>query len=122
VNETNEQVGAKALNLVKMRKSNLPIPDGFIIQTEALKRYIEWNQIDLQMDNIKERILCGEIPIEIETDLMEEFEHLRSSYNSVAVRSSSGADDLEGASFAGQYESYLNALLEIAHFVGHRQF
>ncbi|RAS90860.1 phosphotransferase (plasmid) [Priestia endophytica] len=108
VDETNERVGAKALNLIKMKKRNLPIPDGFVIQTEALKSYLEWNQINLQMDNIQERVLHGEIPIEIETDLIEAFKNLRNSYTSVAIRSSSGAEDLEGASFAGQYETYLN--------------
>jgi rifampicin phosphotransferase len=108
VDESNERVGAKALNLIKMKKRNLPIPDGFVIQTEALKSYLEWNQINLQTDNIEERVLCGEIPIEIETDLIEAFKNLRNSYTSVAIRSSSGAEDLEGASFAGQYETYLN--------------
>lgn len=108
VDEANEKVGAKALNLIKMKRKNLPIPDGFVIQTEALKRYIEWNEINRQTDNIHERILHGEIPIEIETDLIEAFQNLKSSYTSVAVRSSSGAEDLEGASFAGQYETYLN--------------
>ncbi|MEH7373310.1 PEP/pyruvate-binding domain-containing protein, partial [Priestia megaterium] len=108
VDEANEKVGAKALNLIKMKRKNLPIPDGFIIQTEALKRYIEWNEIDRQTDNIHERILHGEIPIEIESDLVEAFRNLKCSYTSVAVRSSSSAEDLEGASFAGQYETYLN--------------
>ncbi|MGB3785196.1 PEP/pyruvate-binding domain-containing protein [Priestia megaterium] len=108
VDEANEKVGAKALNLIKMKKENLPIPDGFVIQTEALKRYIEWNGINRQTDNIHERILQGEIPIEIESDLIEAFRNLKSSYTSVAVRSSSSAEDLEGASFAGQYETYLN--------------
>ncbi|MCM3544402.1 PEP/pyruvate-binding domain-containing protein [Priestia megaterium] len=108
VDETNEKVGSKALNLIKMKKENLPIPDGFVIQTEALKRYSEWNGINRQTDNIHERILHGEIPIEIERDLIEAFQNLKSSYMSVAVRSSSSAEDLEGASFAGQYETYLN--------------
>ncbi|MFU1993902.1 PEP/pyruvate-binding domain-containing protein [Priestia megaterium] len=108
VDEANEKVGAKALNLIKMKRKNLPIPDGFVIQTEALKRYIEWNEIDRQTDNIHERILHGEIPIEIESDLVEAFRNLKCSYTSVAVRSSSSAEDLEGASFAGQYETYLN--------------
>ncbi|MGE7305137.1 PEP/pyruvate-binding domain-containing protein [Priestia megaterium] len=108
VDEANEKVGAKALNLIKMKKENLPIPDGFVIQTEALKRYIEWNEINRQTDNIHERILQGEIPIEIESDLIEAFRNLKGSYTSVAVRSSSSAEDLEGASFAGQYETYLN--------------
>ncbi|WP_195694846.1 PEP/pyruvate-binding domain-containing protein [Priestia megaterium] len=108
VDEANEKVGAKALNLIKMKKENLPIPDGFVIQTEALKRYIEWNGINRQTDNIHERILQGEIPIEIESDLIKAFRNLKNSYTSVAVRSSSSAEDLEGASFAGQYETYLN--------------
>ncbi|MEM4996182.1 MULTISPECIES: PEP/pyruvate-binding domain-containing protein [Priestia] len=108
VDGANERVGAKALNLIKMKRKNLPIPDGFVIQTEALKRYIEWNGIDRQTDNIHERILHGEIPIEIESDLIEAFRNLKCSYTSVAVRSSSSAEDLEGASFAGQYETYLN--------------
>ncbi|KNH24103.1 phosphotransferase [Priestia megaterium] len=108
VDEANEKVGAKALNLIKMKKENLPIPDGFVIQTEALKRYIEWNGINRQTDNIHERILQGEIPIEIESDLIKAFGNLKNSYMSVAVRSSSSAEDLEGASFAGQYETYLN--------------
>lgn len=108
VDEVNQQIGSKALNLVKMKKRNLPIPDGFVIQMEALKRYMEWNQIDLKSSNIQKRILEGELPIEIENDLLEAFRDLKRTYTSVAVRSSSSAEDLDGASFAGQYETYLN--------------
>ncbi|MGR9522436.1 hypothetical protein ACSS31_01220 [Priestia megaterium] len=49
----------RALNLIKMKRKNLPIPDGFVIQTEALKRYIEWNEIDRQTDNIHEKFCTG---------------------------------------------------------------
>lgn len=65
VDEANERVGAKALNLIKMKRKNLPIPDGFVIQTEALKRYIEWNGIDRQTDNIHERILHGKFLLKL---------------------------------------------------------
>lgn len=41
-------------------------------------------------------------------ELLSSFQSLRKTYPSVAVRSSSVAEDLEGASFAGQYETYLN--------------
>lgn len=44
----------------------------------------------------------------METELLSSFQSLLKTYPSVAVRSSSVAEDLEGASFAGQYETYLN--------------
>ncbi len=46
--------------------------------------------------------------LQMEAELLSSFQSLRKTYPSVAVRSSSVAEDLEGASFAGQYETYLN--------------
>ncbi|NDL67858.1 PEP/pyruvate-binding domain-containing protein [Anaerotalea alkaliphila] len=83
-------VGGKAYNLGKMIREGIPVPDGFVVTADAYAAYSS----------------KGCFPEGLEGMLAEEVERLRGS--SFAVRSSSTLEDLPGASFAGQYSSYLN--------------
>ncbi|HTJ41755.1 MAG TPA: phosphoenolpyruvate synthase [Kofleriaceae bacterium] len=76
-------VGGKAANLGELtRISGIRVPDGFCVTTEAFGR----------------------------TDLAEEIRRAVAEDRAYAVRSSATAEDLPTASFAGQYESYLDVV------------
>lgn len=122
---TLEDTGGKGQSLAKMAGAGLPVPGGFFVTTQAYRRFVSEN-------NIQERILKtleGVTPVD--TDALEQAsknihvlfsdgqipDELASAVSSaysaldntpVAVRSSATAEDLPGASFAGQQETYLN--------------
>ncbi len=122
-------VGGKGANLGEMIKNGIPVPDGFIVTSEAYYHFLEAAEIkpklfstlkDLNVVNSKELetaalkcqkiIETAPIPKEI-SDLIIKFYHsmgkvLRDQL--VAVRSSATAEDLPTASFAGQQATFLN--------------
>lgn len=79
------EVGGKAENLAKLLQANLPVPDGVAVGLSAFD------------DNGK---------------LLEDAKHQIEQYikqnKLYAVRSSALAEDAEGASWAGQFETYLD--------------
>ncbi|MGG0935572.1 PEP/pyruvate-binding domain-containing protein [Brevibacillus centrosporus] len=99
------RVGTKAFHLAQLVQENFRVPQGFIVTSNALARFMIEN-------HLKEKIWEATVPSEIELDIAAAYERLKVETNesdlSVAVRSSSAAEDLQGASFAGQYESILN--------------
>ena len=61
--------------------------------------------------NVRETILEAELPEELKNAITKAYKDLCKKYGKntdVAVRSSATAEDLPGASFAGQQETYLN--------------
>jgi len=121
----NLEVGNKAANLSKLIQYKFPVPEGFVIRTNAYNEFVSFNNLD---DIIQESLLkivfnnyetiekCSktihdsiknsEFPSELVNELELKYKEF-SSYN-VAVRSSATAEDLPSASFAGQYDTYLN--------------
>ena len=84
-------IGEKAANLANLLQSGYAVPNGFCIPNELL--------LSLSANPEVERLIK-----EAYHQLLEQ-----SSFSkSVAVRSSSTREDLENASFAGQFESILN--------------
>lgn len=79
--EDRARVGQKALNLARLLRQGLPVPDGFVL------------------------------PAGIDLDAAQQ-DTLFAAYarlgGAVAVRSSGTAEDLQGASFAGQYRTFLD--------------
>lgn len=86
-----------------------------------LKKYIKETLKALDTKNIpdlmkrgklvREAIKESELPKDLEEEILKAYENLEKKYYknvSVAVRSSATAEDLPGASFAGQQETYLN--------------
>ena len=122
------EVGGKGANLGEMSSVGLPVPPGFVVTSGAYFLFISHNRIgevikemtsDLDVENsdqlakasdtIKSRILCGEIPQQLRTEILNSYRNLqpgREPY--VAVRSSATAEDLPEASFAGQQSTFLN--------------
>ena len=119
-------VGGKGVNLGEMIKAGLPVPGGFVILVEAYHKFVQANGLEEAInrlfaagaendsqETLKEKISClqeqfsaGQIPPEIEKEIDQVYGYIEEPR--VAVRSSATAEDLPGASFAGQYSTYLN--------------
>jgi len=126
-------VGGKNANLGELIQAGIPVPPGFAVTAQAYKKFIHETGIAQEIYETIERIvtdinnpqlfrkastkvrkLIESTPMlpEIEAALKEAYGELskRSKLSEifVAVRSSATAEDLPGASFAGQQETFLN--------------
>jgi len=130
--EDTQIVGGKNANLGElMSKARVPVPPGFAVTAAAYRKFLEDTGIadeiyyilrktnidDLeQLENASQKIrkLIEETPMPkyIQKAIIDAYRDLckRTGQEnvSVAVRSSATAEDLPGASFAGQQETYLN--------------
>jgi len=119
------ELGGKALNLGKLIKNDFPVPKGFVLTTEAYSLFLENNNliefINKELSNIdytnyaliencankvQEAIKNSTFPQELVENIKQAYDNLYPA--NVAVRSSATAEDLLTASFAGQYDSFLN--------------
>jgi pyruvate,water dikinase len=98
------RVGSKAANLGEMMQSGITVPDGFVLTTGAFEHFLKVN--NLNFESSQKEVETASLPPEIEAELRVAAERFNDV--PVAVRSSGVAEDLEGASFAGQYETILN--------------
>ena len=128
-------VGGKCASLGEMSKIGVPVPPGFAVTTEAFDYFLKetgaFNELEKcstrfsedpsTIDELnamekafQEIILAKKLPLEIYNAVSKSYETLCDRYNikdmPVAVRSSGVAEDSPTASFAGQYESYLNVI------------
>ncbi|WP_226580956.1 PEP/pyruvate-binding domain-containing protein [Halobacillus litoralis] len=105
----NEWVGSKAMNLSKTKKIIPSIPDGFVVTSEIFKAFLIHNDLESSNPDIQEDILNGHFSESMKEEISAHYAELvKDQPTHVAVRSSSASEDLEGASFAGQYETMLN--------------
>ncbi|MEV4287590.1 PEP/pyruvate-binding domain-containing protein [Nonomuraea bangladeshensis] len=88
--------GGKGANLGELVRNGFPVPPGFVVTTHAY---------DLAARD-------GELPAELRREIAAGYEALGAG--PVAVRSSATAEDLPGAAFAGQQDTYLNVVGEQA--------
>ncbi len=105
------------------------IPEGFAITTDAYRDFLAMNNLATKIEallkdldrstfsnlhaigeHIRSEILLGVLPEAVERAIVMAYRGLAKDGKpvSVAVRSSATSEDLAGASFAGQLESYLN--------------
>lgn len=117
--------GGKGASLCRMYRAGLPVPEGFIICSETFTDFtvstnirdtilkkiagIDWNTTKSATkvsDEIKQLIMDTPMPDEIKAQIKKGYDRVGNTA-SVAVRSSGTAEDLDGASFAGQMDSYL---------------
>jgi rifampicin phosphotransferase len=82
--------GGKAVNLAAMIRAGLPVPEGFVVTTAAYR---------FRGNN-------DSIPAALAQEIRNAYESMGRPL--VAARSSATAEDLAGASMAGQYETFLN--------------
>lgn len=121
--------GGKAGKLGELVRQGLPIPPGIVLTTEAYRAFVEGSTlqseipaalasidparpetIDAASQRIRSAFESVEFPPALRTAIVEAYEVFvrRHAVKFSAVRSSATAEDLEGASFAGLQETYLN--------------
>jgi len=119
-------------------KIKINVPDGFALTTKAYWHFLEENKIDQKLKEVfsafakasadKEKFsikilkkvgerarnlfLEAKFPNDLEEEIIRDYHELSKKYEQgnveVAVRSSGVSEDQPGASFAGQFESFLN--------------
>jgi len=99
-----ERAGAKAATLGDLARAGFSVPDGFVLTTGAFDRFLAANA--LGPDISPEAVIAATLP----TDVAEALLAAANVFGDLplAVRSSGSAEDLPGASFAGQYETVLD--------------
>ena len=122
-------VGGKASKLGEVVREGLPVPPGFVVTTECYQRFVDATPLKLEIPaaldtldsdrpdtvdavarRIRDAFEATEFPAELERELERAYADFERQHDVrfCAVRSSATAEDLEGASFAGLQETYLN--------------
>ncbi|TVQ92547.1 MAG: phosphoenolpyruvate synthase [Deltaproteobacteria bacterium] len=127
-------VGGKNASLGEMTRSlvaaGIRVPDGFAITAEAYRYVVRFNELDQEIGDLIDQMSDGrislretghriraalvgaEIPPDLRHEILRAYLELSRRFGveaaDVAVRSSSTAEDLPDASFAGQQETFLN--------------
>jgi pyruvate,water dikinase len=119
-------VGSKAFRLYQLLKRNLPVPRAFVLTTHAFDLFFDKNNLFYLLERLsteddrnilenvchelKRKIKIGYFPKELEKEIKDEV--VKNKFKALAIRSSATSEDLSFASFAGQFESYLNVELK----------
>lgn len=125
-----DSVGGKGANLGEMTKAGFPVPPGFVVTVPAYQEFLEANKLQEKIERVlsgldvsksdaldhaatavQKLIIRSEFPEHIANEIIKAYlswdtNVFRHTY--VAVRSSATAEDLPGASFAGQQATFLN--------------
>ncbi|MFZ3048977.1 MAG: PEP/pyruvate-binding domain-containing protein [Desulfatirhabdiaceae bacterium] len=132
-----DAAGNKMANLGELKnRVGLLVPDGFVLTTTAYRRFIDHNQLQIEIDRLfqsaelgsletryslssrlQQLIIRSEIPKDIVDAISrcwKEIETAEGNSITMALRSSAIGEDAEGSSFAGQYRSELNVSFENA--------
>ncbi|MFW6253581.1 MAG: phosphoenolpyruvate synthase [Chitinivibrionales bacterium] len=133
-NEDVAEVGGKNASLGEMirnlKHEGVRVPDGFATTANAYRDFLTANHIDKKIGDLIDDLKAGrkslekvgrkirgifndsQFPQEVAENITGSYRRLSEKYGSneidVAVRSSATAEDLPGASFAGQQETFLN--------------
>ncbi len=122
--------GGKGANLGELLRNEIPVPNGFVVDSRIFMEFIEKTGIKDDIKKILDEVdtentddlnyASQKIREEVESKEMlpEIKEEIKNAYNQlceeegeqvfVAIRSSATAEDLPEASFAGQQETFLN--------------
>jgi rifampicin phosphotransferase len=99
-------VGGKAANLGELVANGFPVPDGFVLTTDAYQAAAAAaGVVASRPEEAAERLRTVDIPLAVANAALDAYGGLGGG--AVAVRSSATAEDLPGASFAGQQDTYL---------------
>lgn len=120
-----ETAGGKAASLGELKQIGLPVPNGFVILSDAFDCFIAELDIKTEIDALLDKIdgdkmgntrdtsrivrsliLKSELPEDIEREIRIQFRNHK--MNLVAVRSSATDEDSLIASWAGELDTYLN--------------
>ena len=128
--EDGDIVGGKGANLGEMTKAGFPVPPGFIVTAQAYRDFLveagiqhtieqlltglnvnDSKALDRASVAVQKLILRSLFPARIAKEVIPAYFALGGKlihHALVAVRSSATAEDLPGASFAGQQSTFLN--------------
>ena len=125
-------VGGKSANLGELIKAGIPVPPGFAVTSYAYREFIERSDLKKKISEILKEVAKSKdpkafeevsvrirkiieeenIPDDIAKAIVDNYRKLCEKVGRanvpVAVRSSATAEDLPGASFAGQQDTFLN--------------
>jgi phosphohistidine swiveling domain-containing protein len=124
-----DQVGGKALALIRMTRAGMPVPPGFVLSVNFFEAWINSLQVTPEWQAVQNndvgmlghaakalQSLCSALQFNNhqQEELGRTLESFQASYpvKLFAVRSSSPEEDLESASFAGNYETTLGVTVE----------
>jgi pyruvate,water dikinase len=114
-----------------MTRASFPVPPGFFITTQSYRAFVQANNLHKQIVDlatnqsntsekrsvaIRQLFANGKIPTDLAAAIHHAYADLLQTAGDLplAVRSSATAEDLPGASFAGQQDTYLNVQDESA--------
>ncbi|HSO70966.1 MAG TPA: PEP/pyruvate-binding domain-containing protein, partial [Arachnia sp.] len=95
-------VGGKAANLGELIGAGFDVPPGFVVTTDAYRLAVSSLQPTMAA------IAAAPMPDPADAAIREAYRSL--GEGPVAVRSSATAEDLPGATFAGQQDTFLNVI------------
>lgn len=116
-------VGGKGANLGRLANASFEVPPGFVVDTRAYLAHIDplrddiaaalasvnyddADELETIVTRIRGWIVDADAPSDVALQISDAYAELGDVY--VAVRSSGTAEDLEGASFAGLHDTYLD--------------
>ena len=130
--------GGKGAELAALMGAQMPVPDGFVVTTDAFSSYLDATGLQRARselrsassersaalaEELRNGIVGGDFPVALEEEVSRKlvtFENRLSGEVFWAVRSSAIAEDTESASFAGQYETRLGvSATEISKAIRH---
>jgi len=122
--------GGKGASLGEMLNANIPVPNGFVVTTEAFTLFLDEcklaQEIDSVLHNVDHKIIStvehaaqtiqalimhANVPQTIADEILNQYQALQA--NDVAVRSSATAEDGSDHAWAGQLDSFLNTTEEM---------
>ena len=124
-----EVVGGKGANLGEMTLAGFPVPPGFVVTVNAYQTFLKENNLErkiypllnkLDVDNasdleatakaVQKVVLRSPVPDSVAKGIFAGYKKLSGAFRQelVAVRSSATAEDMPGASFAGQQATFFN--------------
>lgn len=124
-----EIAGGKGASLGEMTQAGIPVPEGFVILSNAFDGFLEKTDLNIEIDavlntvdtkevhtvenaseKIQAMVLSKEMPEDIKTEILRFYKNLDCKF--VAVRSSATSEDSASAAWAGQLDSFLNTTKE----------
>ena len=119
-------IGGKGMSLARLSAAGFPVPDGFHVNADAYRAYIETHNLHDQLLQLAKPALVDrrvsfeaasndiqalfaehDMPESIKESIVVAYWSLGGA-GAVAVRSSANAEDLPDMSFAGQQDTFLN--------------
>ncbi|MDP7578548.1 MAG: phosphoenolpyruvate synthase [SAR202 cluster bacterium] len=122
-------VGGKGASLGELLRAGVPVPQGYVVTTDAYREFMSENGIEVEVERVlkdinvndsselsraanqlQESVLSSSLSNSIGSMIRDAYHDL--GRGPVAVRSSATIEDLPDASFAGQHRTFLNVVGE----------